>query len=173
MVYPKQPIPDTKYQIRDTFNKGFTLIELLISISVIVILTAIALPIFTTVGSNQSLVQNFENIKSDIKLSQAKALSGVVSGSNGYWGIRFICASGKSTSYLLGQPSVASNPLSDIVSGTQKSLTLGVYVQCSGPFQVVFSRGGIKPVSGGVSIVVSDGTNPSKTIVISSAGSIE
>lgn len=156
-----------------TSHRGFTLIELLISISVIVILTAIALPIFTTVGSNQSLVQNFENLKSDIRLTQAKALSGVVSGSNGYWGIRFNCASGKSTTYLLGQPSVAGDPLSDIVSGTQKSLTSGVYVPCSSSFQVVFLKGGIKPVGGGVSIVVSDGTNPNKTIVISPAGSIE
>ncbi|MFH1565772.1 MAG: prepilin-type N-terminal cleavage/methylation domain-containing protein [bacterium] len=155
-------------------KKGFTLVELLISVSVIIILTAIALPIFTTTGSNQILVQNSENIKSDIRLVQAKALSGIVSGNNGYWGIRFICdGTGKSTNYLLGQPGDSNNPLSDILNGSAKFLVGGIYVQCTNSFQVVFLKNSTKPANGGVSIVVKDGKNPDKTIVINSEGSIE
>jgi len=154
-------------------QKGFTLVELLISVSVIVILTAIAFPIFTTTGSNQTLIQNSENIKSDIRLVQTKSLSGIVSGDNGYWGARFICAGGKSTNYILGQPNNAEDPLSEITSGEQKSLTSGVYVECVNSFQVVFTKNAAKPVGGGTTITVSDDVHPDKTIVINREGSIE
>lgn len=157
------------------YNKlfGFTLIELLISISVIAILTAVAFPIFTTVGSNQTLVQNSENIKSDIKLAQAKALSGVVSGDNGYWGVKFVCVSNESTSYILGQPNDENDPYSEIVSGTTKTLTFGVFVPCTSSFQTVFVKNAAKPVGGGITILVSDGKNPDKMIVINNEGGIE
>ncbi|OIP97219.1 hypothetical protein COT69_02795 [candidate division WWE3 bacterium CG09_land_8_20_14_0_10_39_24] len=153
--------------------KGFTLVELLISVSVIVILTAIALPIFATTGSNQTLTQNFENIKSDLRIVQAKSLSGIVSGDNGYWGIRFNCAGGKAVSYILGQPNNASDPLSEIYPGIQKLLTFGVYVKCSNSFQVVFLKNTAKPAEGSISIVVADGKNADKTIVVNAQGSVE
>ena len=160
------------YQILNT-KKAFTLVELLIVISVIGILTMAAIPVFTTAGSNQILVQNAENLKSDIRGVQAKSLSGAVNGLNGYWGVRFVCNGGKAISYIIGQPASPTNPLTD-VSGQLKNFSTGVYVECTANFQVVFLKLTGKPADGiGVTIRVNDGNGHTQVIEINSQGNVQ
>jgi len=157
---------------------GFTLIELLVGVSVIAILSLASIPVFTNVGTNQTLTQNVENLKSDLKLAQEKAISGAVSGvypnTNGLWGARFNCdpVSGKATSYILGQPQDPSDAASTIISGTTKTFTYNVYIYCAAPFQVVFGRLTGKPTPSSVTIVLKDDNGHQRSINIGSEGGI-
>ncbi len=69
---------------------GFTLIELLIVIAIIGILTAIAIPSFSSFNTNQRLSQAAKQVKNDLRSAQNRAINGVKD-SNGYkvWGIWF------------------------------------------------------------------------------------
>lgn len=74
---------------------GFTLIELLIVMTIISILTAGVVPAFTTYIKNQTLKQAQEQLKSDMRTIQNRALTGALSdqliGSlpMKYWAMRF------------------------------------------------------------------------------------
>lgn len=72
-------------------NQGFTLIELLIVISLIAILTGASLPSFSAYIKNQNLRQAQEQLKSDLRTVQTRALVG--SGNDGtykYWGLKIV-----------------------------------------------------------------------------------
>ncbi|OGC38519.1 hypothetical protein A3K42_00825 [candidate division WWE3 bacterium RBG_13_37_7] len=93
MILPKLPTA--------LYNKAFTLIELLISVSVIMILTGISIPSFTSYIRDQELKQALEQIKSDLRTIQNNALAGAgasetIGGDTPeYWGVAFINDSGK------------------------------------------------------------------------------
>lgn len=153
------------------YKTAFTLIELLVGVSIISILTLITLPVFSNVGTNTTLTQNAENMLSDIRGIQSKALSGAVSGiypdTNGYWGVEFDCPD----SYTLGQPDI-NNPLNTPVVGQQRVFTYGV--KCSTLLsRVVFERLSGRPVVGaGGGITVSDDNGHTRVINIGSGGVI-
>jgi len=77
---------------------GFTLIELLISVTIITIITAGIVPAFSNYIRNQNLKQAQEQLKSDLRTVQNKALTGALSdqtvGGSGslmkYWVIKFV-----------------------------------------------------------------------------------
>lgn len=76
--------------------KGFTLVELLIVITIIVIVTGALLPSFTGYIQNQNLKQSQEQLKSDLRTVQNKALTGSLSdellgGTDpvNFWAIKF------------------------------------------------------------------------------------
>ena len=79
---------------------GFTLVELLITITIIAIATAAIIPSFSSFIRNQNVKQAQEQLKSDLRNVQNKALTGALSdatiGTNPvlYWGIRFTAGTG-------------------------------------------------------------------------------
>ena len=74
---------------------GFTLIELLIVVTIMVLVTGAIIPSFSGYIRNQNLKQAQEQVKSDLRTAQNKALTGALSdqtiNSNPvtYWGVRF------------------------------------------------------------------------------------
>jgi len=88
------------------YSKGFTLLELLISISIIAIISAGVIPTFSGYIKNQNLKQAQEQLKSDLRSVQNRALTGALSdqflGSNraAYWGIMFTGNSGSYTYFV-------------------------------------------------------------------------
>ncbi|OGC68697.1 hypothetical protein A2415_01955 [candidate division WWE3 bacterium RIFOXYC1_FULL_39_7] len=75
--------------------KGFTLIELLVVVTIIVVITGALIPSFAGYIRNQNVKQAQEQLKSDLRTAQNKALTGTLSdtfvGTNpvAFWGIRF------------------------------------------------------------------------------------
>ena len=75
--------------------RGFTLIELLIVVTIMVLVTGAVIPSFAGYIRNQNLKQAQEQVKSDLRTAQNKALTGALSdqtvNSNpvAYWGVRF------------------------------------------------------------------------------------
>ena len=70
-------------------NKGFSFIELLIVVSLITLISGAALPGFNSYIKNQNLKQSAEQVSSDLRTVQNKALGGVLSSSEprvAYWG---------------------------------------------------------------------------------------
>lgn len=86
-------------------NKGFTLVELMIVVGILAIVSGIMIPSFSTYTRNQTLKQAQENLKSDLRSAQNKALTGTGSDTliNGnpvlYWAIYFTDATGSDTTY--------------------------------------------------------------------------
>lgn len=80
--------------------QGFTLVELLIVISILVIVTGAAIPSFAGYIKNQGIKQAQEQLKSDLRNIQNKALTGALSDQTigtspvAYWGVRFSPGSG-------------------------------------------------------------------------------
>ncbi|NMB91600.1 prepilin-type N-terminal cleavage/methylation domain-containing protein [candidate division WWE3 bacterium] len=78
-----------------TKNSAFTLIELLLVVTIISIISVGVIPAFTSYIRNQNLKQAQEQIKSDLRSTQNKALTGSLSdqfiGSAlmKFWGIKF------------------------------------------------------------------------------------
>lgn len=71
-------------------NFGFTLIELLVVISIIAIITGAIVPNFNTYIKNQNLRQSGDQIKTDLRSIQNRALTGVgYDIYKGYWGVKF------------------------------------------------------------------------------------
>jgi len=83
-------------------SQGFTLIEILIVVSVVTMITGAFLPSFSNYIKTQSLMQAKEQVKSDIRNVQNRALAGSVSEETlgtpaekiNYWGVQFKNGSG-------------------------------------------------------------------------------
>ena len=68
---------------------GFTLVELLISVSIILILSGILIPSFSGYLNNQNVLQGAEQLKSDLRTVQNKALTRVGADTEAkYWGLK-------------------------------------------------------------------------------------
>ena len=76
-------------------SKGFTLIELLIVITIIITITVSIVPSFAGYIRNQGVKQANEQVKSDLRSIQNKALTGALSDQTvnaapvAYWAVRF------------------------------------------------------------------------------------
>ena len=74
---------------------GFTLIELLITTSIMALLVAVAVPSFQTFTRNQALRRGVEQVKTDLRTVQNRAVSGIDRKKPGgdeyyyWWGIDF------------------------------------------------------------------------------------
>lgn len=81
-------------------TSGFTFIELIIAVSIITIIAAAAIPGFNTYIKTQNLRQTAENIKSDIRTAQIRALAGAYSDNPQakYWAL---LATDESSNYAL------------------------------------------------------------------------
>lgn len=56
------------------FSKGFTLIETMITLSIVVLLTVISIPIFRTRQQNIQLQANARNLLNDLRLAQQNTI---------------------------------------------------------------------------------------------------
>lgn len=87
-------------------QKGFTLIELMVVVVILTILSGVAIPSFATYNKNQSLKQAQENLKSDLRSIQNKALTGtgsdtVISGVVvRYWAVSYTAGASQYSVYL-------------------------------------------------------------------------
>lgn len=77
--------------MKSSVQQGFTLIELLLVVALIAILSSFLLPGFTNYIDSQNLNQGVEQIKSDLRSAQNKAISGVDASNpdTNYWGLKF------------------------------------------------------------------------------------
>lgn len=101
------------------YSRGFTLLELLISISIIGIIAGGIIPSFSAYIKNQNLQQAFEQVKSELRTVQNKALTGALSDyqippASGnyaeYWGLIFSGDSGASASYFVSVTNTTCPP---------------------------------------------------------------
>ncbi len=107
---------------------GFTMLELLVVITILVLTTAATIPSFAGYIRNQGLKQAIENVRSDIRNVQNKALTGTSSDMliGGvpirYWAVKF---SPNSTTYeYFVATSTASCPASIPVAQTKGATSL-------------------------------------------------
>ena len=121
-------------------QSGFTLVELLITISILVIISAITIPSFGNFSDNSVLQQQALNVTNDIELVKNKALSGAYAnnvGDSANWGIIF-CPGGSlnNTQYTLN----AFNNTTSAWESVTKTLTNDVTFNCSAQTNWVFER---------------------------------
>ena len=70
--------------------EGFTLVELLIAISIVVVLSGVLIPGFSRYSNTQNLRQSQEQLKSDVRSIQNRALSGMSATITvTHWGVKF------------------------------------------------------------------------------------
>ena len=87
-------------------NRGFTLIELMVVVGIILIITGAAIPSLTSYMRNQAVRQAQQQIISDMRSTQVKALAGTLSDLKvdgsliRYWGINFTEDSGVYTIFV-------------------------------------------------------------------------
>lgn len=169
--------------------QGFTLIELLITVTIMMVLSSIAIPSFISFQKNQTLLQETSKVKGDLRLEQSKAISSVISavGSGAKaWGINFTnngttyqpfyCTPDKTkySEYVLtNSRCVSFGPPVQLLGGTKTVVT-------SSPTNIVFDLisgavivNGSQLLTGSAAIIVrtSDDTR-SKTITVGPGGFI-
>lgn len=89
------PAPHLNLQIPKANFFAFSLIELMVSMALIAILTAAAIPSFNEFFRSQSLTQAFKSLKTDLRVAQSRSLSGATVSETGgvkaskAWGINF------------------------------------------------------------------------------------
>jgi len=98
----KRQTSNTVYKI---FNSsGFTLLELTVSIFIIAIMSALFLTNYNTGNSSNALSLSAQEMGSNIRMAQNKALGSVPYNSGfptGGWGVYFDTTAGNNTSYIL------------------------------------------------------------------------
>lgn len=103
-------------------QQGFTLVELMISLSIIIILSAFAVPSFSRYLDTQNIRQAQEQIKNDLRTLQNRALSGYqyTEGDN-YWAAKF-----SESEYLFQKTTDADGAACDGISdvSAEKSYSL-------------------------------------------------
>lgn len=98
-------------------NKAFTLIELMISVTIITIVSAGIIPAFSKYIRNQNLRQAQEQLKSDLRSIQNKALTGALSdqivGAENmkYWGVKFENNSSEYQIFIASVDTVCPDPI--------------------------------------------------------------
>ncbi|OGC74607.1 hypothetical protein A2547_03595 [candidate division WWE3 bacterium RIFOXYD2_FULL_43_10] len=171
-------------------SKGCTLVELMIVVGILAIVSGIMIPSFSTYTRNQTLKQAQENLKSDLRSAQNKALTGTGSDTliNGnpvlYWAVLYSDAAGSNTTYSFYL--TASNSCS-VNATLQQTVTLpaSISIVSSGSHCLLFSLddGSVfeRNISTGLTVPIPDttinlrhssDTTTTKSISINKAGLI-
>ncbi len=156
---------------------GFTLIELLIVVAVIGVLSAIAIPSFSSFNTNQRLSQAAKQVKNDLRSAQNRAVNGVKdSAGNKVWGLSFD-GSNSYTIFTCSSLDLSAVPCcigetsyetKSLASGFVISNGLFVFDQVSGDICDVL--GALVSGSSSVSVNLS---GSSRTVTVSAGGKIE
>lgn len=125
----------------DTSRFGFTLLELLLVVGIVAVIMGGIIPAFSNYMENQDLTQAQEQLKSDLRSIQNRAITGALSeslvGGNraNYWGVMFFSDGGDPGrySYFITDANDSCPPLNYTVQGEYtlpgdyvvKSSTLG------------------------------------------------
>ena len=92
-------------KLPSSVNKGFTLVELMIVVGILAIVSGIMIPSFSSYTRNQTLKQAQENLKSDLRSVQNRAMTGTGADTsiNGnpalYWTVLYSDVSGSNGTY--------------------------------------------------------------------------
>jgi prepilin-type N-terminal cleavage/methylation domain-containing protein len=128
-VRKTKPMNQQKHfiQTNNTNQRAFTLIELMIVVMILAILTISIVPSFSGYLKNQNVKQAQENVKSDLRSIQNKALTGTASdqtvGSNNvrYWGVVFTNNSSSFTAFASTATDNSCNSNAATVLATSKA----------------------------------------------------
>lgn len=122
-------------------SQGFTLVELLVVISIIALLTGAIIPSFSNYIKNQNLRQAQEQLKSDLRTTQNKALTGTGTDTTvKYWGVHLLDGSNfyytfSSTSNTAACPAtfdLGSKPSEWLTYTKSDNLTAGATIDING-----------------------------------------
>ncbi len=96
-----------------TAQSGFTLLELMVVIAIIATITGMAIPSFNNYITSQNLRQSQDQIKSDIRGIQIRALNGVKQNivSPTFWGIFFLNGQSRYAYFVTDVPAPQLNNL--------------------------------------------------------------
>ena len=110
-------------------NNAFTLIELLLVVSIVIILTGSLLPGFSTYIENQSVKQAQEQLKSDLRFVQNRAISNTAALDEvaagilpAFWGMRFITGS-ESYEYFITDSDASCPPTNYVLKGKSNNFS--------------------------------------------------
>ncbi|HAI62801.1 MAG: Type IV pilus transmembrane protein FimT [candidate division WWE3 bacterium GW2011_GWF2_41_45] len=173
-------------------NKGFTLVELMIVVSILAIVSGIMIPSFSSYTRNQTLKQAQENLKSDLRSLQNRALTGTGSDMllNGlpakYWAVSYSSTPGYNTTYSFYLTSTGVCSTTDPASSIQQTVTLpaNVTISSSSAHCLLFSMedgsvlekniaGVIAPITDTTIKLFHTSSTTSKDILINRAGMIK
>lgn len=147
------------------FLPGFTLIELLVSASIILLLTGMGVAAYNRFNESQTLKQEAEDLRNNLRLAQAKALSQEKPAS----------CTGSLAGYEVSFPNNTEYQIlarcGNTISLAQVKLKGGVR-KTSGNFSVLFKLlGQGVDISGGNSVILTLGSN-SQTVTVLAGGEI-
>jgi prepilin-type N-terminal cleavage/methylation domain-containing protein len=118
---------------------GFTLVELLIVVSIIVVMSGVLIPGFTNYYDTQTLRQGQEQIKSDLRNIQMRALTGIdATAVLTHWAVKFE-PNESFYGYFLTDTPTAATCNSTTPTETSKKMAGGVMVRGSDSICVFFS----------------------------------
>jgi prepilin-type N-terminal cleavage/methylation domain-containing protein len=85
-------------------SSGFTFVELIIVVSIIAVISAAAIPGFTSYIEGQNLRQSVNQVKDDLRKIQVDAMGGVSAADSGvdYWGARFVANTSFNNTFNVG-----------------------------------------------------------------------
>ena len=148
-------------------SHGFTLIEILLVLSIIAIITAVALPVSQTIFTKNNLDVTVNNIESDLNKAYTFARAGK---NDSDWGIHL--ENNTLTFFADSYDPNNANGLNEIFV-IQPSITLGGSILNSGVIEVVFAKGsGIPNIPNLNDTITAAIQGVTKTIYINSKGQI-
>lgn len=141
-------------------QQGFTLVELLLSVSIIVILVGLSLPVYFNFVARNDLNIATQNLTSSFRRAQtnARGVNGDAS-----WGVAIVS---ESVVLFKGATYATRDSTYDEVSGLQGSITT------SGITEVVFSKLFGAPNTTGTVTLSNTQTNETRTVTLNAKGTV-
>ncbi len=151
-------------------SEGFTLIELVIVFTIIIILSSVGLASFSSYSKQQALQTAAFDVETMINVAKSRTLSQVKPGD---------CSGLTLEGYeIIFNKSTGQYNLQVLCGGTffpvpsAKTLPNGIYFDASTVDSITFTVFGASPSTGGQVIVKENGLATTKTITVSTLGSI-